>query len=254
MLQFTLLNDFIKWVNMRISYFQKGFNYSQDGPGNRLVIHLQGCNLHCPWCSNPEGMAINGGICVSVDQLFSEILSCQRLFFDGGGVTLSGGECTLQKESVKLLLQKCKEHAINTAIETNATFAFDLSFFECVDLIICDFKHYDQQKLQSQVGNVGNYKENVKNYLESGKQIVIRTVLINGFNATCKDAHNFANFFKDLPTQNASFEFLPYHEYGKNKWLKLGKPYQMQNAFISEEQLSLFEKIYNSYNLKTIRS
>ena len=36
--------------------FQKGFNYSQDGDGNRLVYHMQGCNLKCPWCANPEGM------------------------------------------------------------------------------------------------------------------------------------------------------------------------------------------------------
>ncbi len=41
---------------MELWYFQKGFNFSQDGPGNRLVYHLCGCNLRCPWCSNPEGM------------------------------------------------------------------------------------------------------------------------------------------------------------------------------------------------------
>ena len=42
---------------MTIEYFQKGFNYNQDGPGNRLVYHLAGCNMRCPWCSNPEGVA-----------------------------------------------------------------------------------------------------------------------------------------------------------------------------------------------------
>lgn len=83
---------------MEIKYFQKGFNYSQDGTGNRLVIHLQGCNLHCPWCSNPEGMSITGGVSAPIEAFIQEILSCKRLFFDGGGVTFTGGECTLQKK------------------------------------------------------------------------------------------------------------------------------------------------------------
>ncbi|MFD1401922.1 MULTISPECIES: 4Fe-4S cluster-binding domain-containing protein [Robinsoniella] len=31
----------------------------QDGPGNRLFYHLQGCNMRCPWCGNPERPTIH---------------------------------------------------------------------------------------------------------------------------------------------------------------------------------------------------
>lgn len=54
---------------MQVNVFRKGFNYSQDGPGNRLVYHLQGCNMRCAWCSNPEGMARKGTLLVDADGL-----------------------------------------------------------------------------------------------------------------------------------------------------------------------------------------
>ena len=47
---------------MTLRIFQKGFNYSQDGQGNRLVYHLQGCNMKCKWCANPEGMPVDGAV------------------------------------------------------------------------------------------------------------------------------------------------------------------------------------------------
>ena len=31
---------------------------THDGPGIRTTIFLKGCNLHCPWCANPESWSI----------------------------------------------------------------------------------------------------------------------------------------------------------------------------------------------------
>ena len=239
---------------MLIRYFQKGFNYSEDGPGNRLVIHLQGCNLSCPWCSNPEGMTLDGGTDIESDALASEIISCKRLFFDGGGVTFTGGECTLQKNALHDVLTRCKECGVHTAIETNGTCSYDSDLFDKVDLIICDFKHYNTQKLETAVGRVGEYKKNIRDYIKSGKPVVIRIILVNGFNSEREDAENFAKFFSALPTESTTFEFLPYHEYGKVKWLRLGRKYRMENAFVSSDTVRIFEEIFKSHKLKTVRS
>jgi len=39
---------------------------SVDGPGNRTAVFLQGCNINCKYCHNPETrkMCINCGLCV----------------------------------------------------------------------------------------------------------------------------------------------------------------------------------------------
>ena len=36
--------------------FSRGWSTDRDGPGQRLIFYLKGCNLRCRYCGNPEGM------------------------------------------------------------------------------------------------------------------------------------------------------------------------------------------------------
>ena len=37
--------------------FAQGWSIDKDGPGQRLVFYLKGCNMRCAWCANPESIS-----------------------------------------------------------------------------------------------------------------------------------------------------------------------------------------------------
>ncbi len=226
---------------------QKGFNYSQDGPGNRLVYHLQGCNFRCKWCSNPESMVSDNPEAkdYTVAELFDEVKRSRMMFFDGGGVTFTGGECTLQHAELLELLKMLKEAGIHTAIETNASSPHFSEIAEVVDYLIADFKHYDENMHKKWIGT-GNdaVKRNLERVFLSGRQIHIRIPLIKNVN---DDPQGFAKYFSRLNTQNAVFELLPYHEYGKDKWTE---EYQINDGFVSEETVKQFKNLFAAKGLR----
>ncbi len=226
---------------MTIKYFQKGFNYSQDGPGNRLVYHLHGCNMKCPWCSNPEGMNIEKEhpafpvTTVSVEDMFAEIISCKPMFFDGGGVTLTGGEVTLQLDAVLELFKMLKAEGINTVIETNAMTPALPKLFPYLDHLIMDFKSADEKRLLDVAGGVLEpIIKNLKAATDMNLDILIHVPLINGFNASDGETDLLLEALSPYKDK-LQIEFLAYHEYGKDKWKQCGLTYAMQNADISTE-------------------
>lgn len=39
---------------MDIAYWSIGWLTTKDGPGNRVVVYMQGCPVRCPWCHSPH--------------------------------------------------------------------------------------------------------------------------------------------------------------------------------------------------------
>lgn len=102
---------------MVMKIFQRGFNYSQDGQGNRLVYHLQGCNMHCPWCANPEGMVPGGTLMTEKEWLVEGL--CPRGAVKEGHLdreTCSGctaKECLSPKYKGKGIRISCEEKTVD---------------------------------------------------------------------------------------------------------------------------------------------
>ncbi len=239
---------------MNINLLQKGFNFSQDGPGNRLVYHLQGCNLHCPWCSNPESMALCGGKEIEISELVNEAKKAEMMFFDGGGVTFTGGEPTVQFDALKQALILLKESGINTAIETNGTNPKLPELLDYIDYLIMDFKHHNSEKLREFTG-VGNETvvKNIAAACEKNKNPLLRIPLIHSFNSSVEDAENFAGILKEYKNK-IRIEILRYHEYGKDKWKQNNMEYRMENAFVDDEEFENFCDILKSNGFTLIKT
>lgn len=68
---------------IRISSIQRGCVY--DGPGVRTTVFLKGCNLHCPWCCNPENINykeewyIDESRCINKKNIISKL--CKECLF-----------------------------------------------------------------------------------------------------------------------------------------------------------------------------
>ncbi len=125
---------------------------TENGPGLRTVIWVQGCTLHCPGCFNPDTHDITVRQLISVGSLTQKILKIP----DIEGVTISGGEPFLQAAALIELCQCLRE--VNLGIIVFSGFPYQRliqsheadweQFLEVIDLLIagpfvkaqaCDF-------------------------------------------------------------------------------------------------------------------
>ncbi|MDR3314075.1 MAG: radical SAM protein [Oscillospiraceae bacterium] len=239
-------------MESKLFILRRGMNAFQDGPGNRFVVHMQGCNLRCPWCANPESIPLQGvqmattppkWSCteIGVAALVEECVQAKPLLFGGGGITFTGGEPTMQFEALRAALLLCRARGIHTCIESNAAHPHLPELFPLIDFLILDCKHYDSEAHRRWTGQ-GNESitENLRAAGRQREQLLLRIPVVGGVNATVADAAAFRKHFAALGLAHCPVEPLRYHAYGKPKWRQCGMEYTMQGADLTDAGWAAF--------------
>lgn len=99
-----------------------------DGPGNRFVVFLQGCNLDCVACHNPQTIPGHQPLDgfdpkhLSVEDLLEQIRQAAPFI---RGITASGGEATQQPAFLHALFSAVKADpdlaCLSCFVDTNGT-------------------------------------------------------------------------------------------------------------------------------------
>jgi len=83
-----------------------------DGPGIRTVVFFKGCNLECPWCQNPESMALKPEIAYYPDKCMKHV-ECVKVC-EENAISFNG---CLHIDRLKCTYcGKCEESCVSGAI------------------------------------------------------------------------------------------------------------------------------------------
>lgn len=245
-----------------------------DGPGNRMAIFFQGCNINCVYCHNHETInkcvncmqcvkicpakAItehNGSIifneklckecdsCInscphsssprtkeySVEELF-EIISEYKVFIRG--ITVSGGEPTLQAAFITELFQKVKSLGLTCFVDTNGFFERDKisDLIRVTDKFMVDIKAVDKIETLCSTKQKNNI-DNLKYLLKLGKVYEVRTVIIEDYMDSENTVTTVAEILKDYPEVN--YRLIRVHSTG----LKEHQKEKIKDKIPSEEYM-----------------
>jgi len=228
---------------------------TRDGPGIRFVIFMQGCPMRCKYCHNPDTWKLCNGNKITIDELMGRIKKCKPYFSrSNGGITISGGEPTLQFEFVLELLKRCKEEGLHTAIDTSGYIDVDRfkEMLPYIDLVLLDIKQMDDAKHQELTGVSNSKTLQIVELLEKEAQPYwIRNVIVPGYTDNEVDLEKLAQFLSDKEYME-KLELLPYHNLGQHKWQELGIKYELKDVELpSEEMMERVESIFKKYGITT---
>lgn len=239
---------------MRVTVFMKGcplrciWCHNPEGlsPEPQLVkneekcVHCLACEKAFP-CNHTECQPY--GICTKVcplnilkisgtkytpEALVDRLKRYKVFFKNGGGITFSGGEPTMQGEFVLECMKLLHIEEIRTGIETSA-FCNKKLFSEIIaetDDIYIDLKEINSEKHKKLTGVPNEIiLENIKAVAESGRNFTIRIPIIPQINDSDRELSDTAKFL--LPYKDRiKVELLPYNTLTGAKYKLVGMEYK----------------------------
>lgn len=228
-----------------------------DGPGIRTTVFLKGCQLHCPWCANPE----NGerriqtsvqrpkkvyGRWMEDEELIEECLKDEPFYGSNGGVTFSGGEPLLWAQELLPILFELRQRNISTCVETSLFAPTEgirtaLALF---DSLFVDVKVLDNERCKEILG--GDLALFSRNLLLvesefSSLPMTFRFPLANGLSFENGNLALLQEFMEKRSTSR--FEIFCCHDLASRKYEDLGLPPVHSNRVPEFEYRSFLSRL-----------
>ncbi len=210
-----------------------------DGPGTRLVVFVQGCPLRCAFCHNPDTWHPHGGTEMSTEEILG-LFHKNKEFYEGGGITVSGGEPLAQPAFVTELFEAAHHNPqelggpIHTCLDTSGFFTAPEDIIEELlldtDLVLLDIKEVTDTAHKELTGKGLSQTLRFLKMAQKGQvKVLIRHVVVPGLTDSKAELESLGTLI--APFENViGVELLPYHKMADKKYKELNIPYRLEGV------------------------
>lgn len=220
-----------------------------DGPGIRFVVFLQGCNLRCGCCHNPDTWDVHGGTVFSAEEIVTKAVRFREYFGKYGGITVSGGEPLLQAEFCTEIFRLCHEKGISTCLDTSGNIMNDSvrELLKHTDRVLLDMKYTEDELYRKYAGCSMDKPMDFLNYLQQNNiPVTLRQVII----PTLNDNEGNINKLRDIISSFSCIdkaELLPFRKICQVKYDDMGIEFPFKDIPTpTKEQMHILNSILNA--------
>ncbi|SDL04835.1 YjjW family glycine radical enzyme activase [Natronincola ferrireducens] len=177
-----------------------------------ICIDCDNCLAACHQLSTPKTQLMH------VDEVMDEVKNAMPFI---RGITVSGGECTLNASFITQIFQKAKALNLTTMIDCNGSYDFsmDRELLESTDGVMLDIKVFDPDTHRRLIGADNEMVLKNAVYLASNKKLYeIRTVVVPGAFPNEQTVEEISKLLKPYAKKyNIGYKLICYRSNGVRK-------------------------------------
>ena len=219
-----------------------------DGFGIRSVVFMQGCDLRCAYCHNPDTWDNTKYIPMASDEVVNKCRNYTTYYGTTGGITFSGGEPLLQADFVLDCVVKFLKIGVKSCIETSGNVELTdavKQLLQKLDFVICDLKFSNAEDYRKYACCDMSKTLKFLDFLKDcNVPVWIRTVVVPDINDSASKLQEYKAIVDTYPNV-IKWELLPFSKLGFGKYEQLNICNRLLN--IRDLDMTEFKKLQTKF-------